>query len=204
MYIPYISGATVYLKQGDASSFIPTHDGWSEYRTNIDFYNSFETGDLRKDWLIVKEVYDASGEVVASYPGKLPYPFCRKFIDPEFNGDKTSTKPYLMRYSDIALTYAEAAGPTDKAYELVNYIRNRAGLAPLAAGLSKDNFRKKVIQERVFELAFEGNITYDLRRTGQLHTIKNVAENVAGKLNEEDVLFYPIPSIETDLNPNIE
>lgn len=203
MYIPYISGGTVYLKQGDTDVMIPSHDGWSEYQTNIDFYNSFETGDLRKDWLICKEVYDASGAVTASYPGGgLSYPFCRKFIDPGFNGDKTSTKPYLFRYSDAALIYAEAAGPTDKAYALVNHIRGRAGLGDLTPGLSKADFRKAVLKERVYELAFEGNITYDLRRTGQLHTVAAVVGQ--GITNEEDILFYPIPSIETDLNPNIQ
>lgn len=203
MYIPYISGGTVYLKQGDSDVMIPSHDGWSEYQTNIDFYNSYETGDLRKDWLICKEVYDASGAVTASYPGGgLSYPFCRKFIDPGFNGDKTSTKPYLFRYSDAALIYAEAAGPTDKAYALVNHIRNRAGLGDLTPGLSKADFRKAVIKERVYELAFEGNITYDLRRTGLLHTVAAVVGQ--GITNEEDILFYPIPSIETDLNPNIQ
>ena len=202
MYIPYIAGGTVYLKQGDTEELIPTHDGWSEYRTNINFYNSFEAGDLRKDWLICKEVYDAQGNVSASYPGSLSYPFCRKFIDPGFVGDKTSTKPYLMRYSDIALTYAEAAGPTDKAYALVNYIRNRAGLGDLTPGLSKQQFRQAVIMERIFELSFEGNITYDMRRTGLLHTITALAEQ--GITSDEDVVFYPIPSIETDLNPNIK
>ena len=203
MYIPYIAGGTVYLKQGDQDVFIPTHDGWSEYRTNIDFYNNmYEDGDLRKDWLICKEVYDADGNVSASYPGKLTYPFCRKYIDPQFVGDKTSTKPFLMRYSDIALTYAEAAGPTDKAYELVNYIRNRAGLGDLTPGLTKAQFRQAVIMERITELAFEGNITYDMRRTGRLHTVQALVGQ--GVTNEEDVLFYPIPSIETDLNPNIK
>ena len=203
MYIPYIAGGTVYLKQGDENVFIPTHDGWSEYRTNIEFYNTkFEDGDLRKDWLICKEVYDAEGKVSASYPGSLSYPFCRKYIDPGFVGDKTSTKPFLLRYSDIALTYAEAAGPTDKAYALVNAIRNRAGLGDLPAGLDKAAFRKAVIKERISELAFEGNITYDMRRTGQLHTVQALVGQ--GITNEEDVLFYPIPSIETDLNPNIK
>ena len=117
-------------------------------------------------------------------------------------GDKTSTKPFLMRYSDIALTYAEAAGPTDKAYALVNYIRHRAGLGDLTPGLSKAQFRQAVIKERITELAFEGNITYDMRRTGKLHTVQALVGQ--GITNEEDILFYPIPSIETDLNPNIK
>ena len=98
--------------------------------------------------------------------------------------------------------YAEAAGPTAKAYELVNFIRNRAGLGDLTPGLSVADFRAAVIRERVYELAFEGNITYDLRRTGRLHTVTAVQEQ--GITEEADVLFYPIPSIETDLNPNIK
>lgn len=203
MYIPYISGGTVYLKQGAKEEYIPTHDGWSEYQTEIDFYNSFEEGDLRRDWLIVDKVYDASGAVIGSVAdGKLTYPFCRKFVDPQFVGDKTSTKPFLMRFSDIALTYAEAAGPTDKAYELVNYIRNRAGLGNLTPGMSVNDFRAAIIKERIYELSFEGNITYDLRRTGKLHTVKAVEGQ--GITSEADIVFYPIPSIETDLNPNIE
>lgn len=203
MYIPYISGGTVYLKQGDTAELIPTHDGWSEYCTDADFYASFPAGDLRKEWLFCNTVYNAAGEVVASYPGnKLTYPFCRKFIDPQFVGDKTSTKPFLIRYSEVALTYAEAAGPTDKAYELVNYIRNRAGLAPLAAGLSTAAFRDAVRQERVYELAFEGHLCYDLRRLNKLHTDITAAREQG--LTAEDMVFYPIPSLETDLNPYID
>jgi len=200
MYIPYISGGTFYLKQGDTDVLIKTHDGWSEYQTAIDFWKSFPAGDRRHDWLFCDSVYDATGKLVASYPGnKLSYPFCRKFIDPEFSGDKTSTKPMLIRYSDIALVYAEAAGPTEKAYELVNFIRNRAGLTNLDAGLSKEAFRNAVRQERVFELAFEGDRCYDLRRLNKLHT--DITEAKGQGWTAEDMVFYPIPSLETDLNP---
>lgn len=202
MYIPYVAGGTIYLKQGNTTTLIPTHDGWSEYCTARAFYNSFETGDRRHDWLFCSEVYNASGVVTHSLDnGKLSYPFCRKFIDPQHVGEKTSTKPFLIRYSEVALTYAEAAGPTAKAYELVNYIRNRAGLAPLPSGLTKQQFRDKVINERVYELAFEGHGCYDLRRLNKLHT--NITEAKEQGLTAEEMVFYPIPSLETDLNPNI-
>ena len=202
MYIPYIAGGTVYLKQGNTDVMIPTHDGWSEYGTDKTFYDSFPAGDLRRDWLFCNTVYDASGAVVAAYPGKLSYPFCRKFIDPEFVGDKTSTKPFLIRYSEIALTYAEAAGPTAKAYALVNTIRNRAGLANLPSGLSTAQFRDAVREERIYELAFEGKYCYDLRRLNKLHT-SIIAAKEQG-LTAEEMVFYPIPSLETDLNPYID
>lgn len=202
MYIPYVAGGTIYIKQGDSDKMIASHDGWSEYRTNLQFYKSFELGDLRHDWLIVDKVYNKDGEVIASVEdNKLAYPFCRKFIDPEFIGDKTSTRPYLIRYSDIALTYAEAAGPTPLAYSLVNYIRQRAGLSQLDPNLSLQDFREAVLNERKYELAFEGNWCYDLRRWNRLHTdIQSAREQ---GLTAEQMVFYPIPSMETDLNPNL-
>lgn len=93
MYLPYVSGATIYLKQGDSDQMVPTHDGWGEYRTALSFYDAFASGDRRHDWLIVDKVYDAAGNVVASTAdGKLNYPFCRKFIDPNFSGDKTGQR----------------------------------------------------------------------------------------------------------------
>ncbi|MEG0807025.1 MAG: RagB/SusD family nutrient uptake outer membrane protein [Alistipes sp.] len=202
MYLPYVSGATIYLKQGDGDSMIPTHDGWGEYQTNLTFYNSFEVGDRRHDWLIVDKVFNANGDEIASVAdGKLNYPFCRKFIDPNFAGDKTSTRPFLLRYSDIALTYAEAAGPTPKAYELVNIVRTRAGLGTLKPGMSLPEFRKAIFDERYFELAYEGDRCYDLRRWNRLHT--DITEAKGQGLSAEQMVFYPIPSVETDLNPNI-
>lgn len=199
MFIPYIDGATLYLKQGDTNTYIPTHDGWGEYRTEINFYNSFDPNDKRKTDLIVSKVYNADGTVKGEYPGKIPYPFCRKFIDPKFDGDKTSTRPFLIRYSDVALIYAEAVGPSPKSFELVNFIRHRAGLGDMNPNLGKNDFRKEVFKERTFELAFEGDHMYDLRRWNRITT--DVPE--AAGLSEDRVTFYPIPQAEINLNGSI-
>ncbi len=198
MFIPYIDGATIYLKQGDTDDFIPSHDGWGEYRTTTDFYNSFEENDRRKTHLICDKVYNANGEVNAKYPDNFEYPFSRKYIDPQFSGDKTSTRPFLLRYSDVALIYAEAEGPTAKAYQLVNYIRNRAGLAELKPGLSLEEFREAVYNERRFELSYEGDRMYDIRRWNRFDEIPE-----AKGMSEEDVTFYPIPQAEINLNGSL-
>ena len=198
MFVPYIDGAAIYLKQGDTDTYIPSHDGWGEYRTTPEFYNSFDASDKRKTDLIVSKVYRADGSLNVEYPGALPYPFCRKYIDPNYDGDKTSTRPFLIRFSDVALIYAEAAGPTDKSYELVNYIRHRAGLGDMARNLNQDEFRQAVIQERKFEMAYEGDYMYDLRRTNR---IQSVAE--AAGLSEDQVTFYPIPQAEINLNGSL-
>lgn len=205
MYIPYIGGGTVYLKQPDTGKLIPTHDGWSEYGTVMSWYNStFEAGDRRHDWLFCDTVYDATGKAIRGGDSgiNLEYTFCRKFIDPDFDDFKTSTRPFLIRYSEVALTYAEAAGPTAKAYALVNAIRDRAGLGDLPTGLNTVQFRDKVRKERVYELAFEGKSCYDLRRLNKLHT--DITEATGQGLTAEDMVFYPIPSLETDLNPYIK
>ena len=60
MYIPYVSGGTIYLKNSATGQLEPSHDGWGEYVTNLNFYNSFDRGDKRHDWLIVDKVYDLS------------------------------------------------------------------------------------------------------------------------------------------------
>ncbi|VBB45837.1 SusD family protein [uncultured Paludibacter sp.] len=198
MFIPYIGGATVYLDNGNGT-FIPTHDGWSVYQTTTPFYESFNSNDKRKTQLIVTKVYDKDGNVTASYPGKITYPFSRKYIDPKFIGDKTSTRPFLIRFSDVALIYAEAAGPTAKSYELVNFIRNRAGLSNLTTGLSKDDFRKEVYKERTWEMAYEGDHLYDLRRWNRVTTDVPDAKD----LTEEEAAFYPIPQVEIDLNGSL-
>lgn len=198
MFIPYIAGSTIYLKQGDKDEYIPTHDGWGEYQTTAAFYNSFEGDDKRKTVLIVDKIYNADGTVSGEYPTNFSYPFSRKYIDPNFSGDKTSTKPYLIRFSDVALIYAEAAGPTSKSYELVNSIRKRAGLGILNPNLGKDEFREAILKERSFEFAFEGDRMYDLRRWNRILTVPETAGRT-----EEQVTFYPLPQAEINLNSGL-
>src|SRR5690349_13942390 len=101
MFIPYVAGGDIYLDDKDGT-YTKSHDGWSVFQTNTAFLDSYEDGDLRADLLIVDSVYNAQGGLIARYPGSLPYPFTRKYVDPLFIADKTSVKPFLIRYSDIA------------------------------------------------------------------------------------------------------
>jgi len=203
MFLPYIEGATIWIRQGDSNNFLKSHDGWGEYRTETAFYNEFDPNDLRKKHLIIDKVYNEDGTLKAEWKptgGDFDYPFSRKYIDPKFDGDKTSTRPFLIRYTDIALVYAEAAGPTTEAYNAVNFVRNRAGLGNLSGGLSIDDFREKVYEERKFELAYEGDRMYDIRRWGRIGDIKEVKD--AG-LGESQYTFYPLPQSEINLNPSL-
>lgn len=76
----------------------------------------------------------------------------------------------LMRYAEVLLNYAEALneyeGPSARVYEAVNAVRERAGLLPfeLPVGLSKEEMREAIRNERRIELAFEGHRFFDVRR----------------------------------------
>jgi hypothetical protein len=74
----------------------------------------------------------------------------------------------VYRYAEVLLNYAEAQnegkGPDQSVYDAVNQLRERAGLPPLPAGLSKDDMRKRIRRERRVELAFEGKYFYDIKR----------------------------------------
>lgn len=72
----------------------------------------------------------------------------------------------IFRYGEILLNAAEAIneaeGP-DAAYKYVNEVRARAGMPPYA-GMSKDEFRERIRNERRIELSFEDHRFFDERR----------------------------------------
>ena len=195
-FLPNNSSVPFFVKYGDGTLQKCNGNGWGVFIVEDDFVDMFLPTDKRRTELIHRQFYDQNGDFVTIPSGEKYY--SAKYIDPEFIGERTSARPYLMRYSDIMLVLAEAAGP-EEGYPLVNKIRKRAGIPNLPEGLDKAAFRKKVIEERAFELAFEGNRLFDLRRTG---TVTSVVSE-ASKISEEDAAFYPIPQREIDLNPNI-
>lgn len=105
----------------------------------------------------------------------------------------------VVRLAEMYLTRAEAnlrAGTTIGATPLedVNRVRQRAGLAPLAAVTVQD-----VLRERRLELDFEGLLLHDLKRTG------GTIQTIDGPLPATAPRFvYPVPQREIDANPNLE
>ncbi|HKM93412.1 MAG TPA: RagB/SusD family nutrient uptake outer membrane protein [Prolixibacteraceae bacterium] len=201
MFMPWGDGQPFYVKLQDGT-LVYTTNGWEVYSINNEFLTTFDTHDKRRTELMQNAIYDADGNEVGSVAsGKIPGVYSIKYIDPHFVGQKTSVKPFMIRFTDIALTYAEAEGPSAEGYKWINVVRQRAGLEPLAPGLSIADFRKAVLQERTWELAYEGHHLYDLRRTASVISSIPAAKNVG--LTEDEAAFYPIPQLELDLNPNI-
>lgn len=196
-FLPNNSSVPLYIKYGDGSLQKANGNGWGVFIAEDKFVDSFLATDKRRTELIHKQFYDQYGASVTIASGAKYYSV--KYVDPDFIGERTSARPYLLRYSDIMLVLAEAAGP-DEGYPIVNRIRTRAGIPAIAPDLDIQAFRKEVIKERALELAFEGNRLFDLRRTGTVTT--TVTE--ASRMSEESAAFYPIPQREIDLNPNVE
>ncbi len=74
----------------------------------------------------------------------------------------------VFRLAEAYLNYAEALneaqGPVPAAYEAANAIRSRSGMPDLPQGLTKEQFRLRIQNERAIELAFEDHRLYDIRR----------------------------------------
>jgi len=100
----------------------------------------------------------------------------------------------ILRLAEMYLTRAEAnlrAGSTVGAPPVddVNAIRTRAGLDSVSTVTVED-----VLRQRRLELAFEGNLLHDLKRTGR---------SVGSLSFDAEELVYPIPQRECDANPEI-
>ena len=105
----------------------------------------------------------------------------------------------VMRYSEILLIYAEAAGPAI-GKPFADQVRARAGLLPLAAGLSDAQYLEAIYKERRLEFAFEMHRWYDLLRHPDPNYFVDVMK-AAGKTNVQSKHRYmPIPQGERDKN----
>lgn len=152
----------------------------------------------------------------------------RKFIeelDPSTNiygGYAQSNNFPYFRYAEILLNYAEARNeasstPDQSVYDAIDQVRARAGQPALPDGLTKDEMRKRIKNERRVELFMEEHRFYDLRRwmDGDVlgHPImgincydNNVTRRYEISQIEERVFtgkhyFLPIPLAEQQKNP---
>jgi len=106
----------------------------------------------------------------------------------------------IMRYSEILLIYAEAAGPAS-GKPFADQVRVRAGLAALPAGLTDAQWLAVIYKERRVEFGFEMHRWYDLLRHPDPNYFINVM-TAAGKTNvAAKHRFMPIPQGERDKNP---
>ena len=150
-------------------------------------------------------------------------------LDPSSISSKQHTW-VLFRYGEVLLNYAEsmneAYGPENAstlgmtALQVVNLIRTRAKMPLFPAGLTKDQFRSKLQNERRVEMAFEEQRFWDIRRWKIGNTTKEIygmeiTKNVDGtykytkklvetRVFEDKMNLYPIPLSELYKNSKLK
>lgn len=136
----------------------------------------------------------------------------RKLLNDHWRNTETFNSPNnyrAIRYADVLLMYAEALngiGQTNSAYQYVDRVRARAGMAPLATirpGMNQQQFLNQLKHERIVELSGEGWRFADLARWGDLSpTLANRDPEFTNfRVGKHEL--YPIPQSDIDLNPNL-
>lgn len=113
------------------------------------------------------------------------------------DGDKNIR---VIRFSEVLLIQSEAANELGlDAYTPLNRVRNRVNLSPLT-GLSKDQLRTKIWNERRLELAFEHDRWFDLVRTGQAKAMMTLNGKTFIEGKHE---LFPIPNAQLIQTPSM-
>ncbi|SFE06214.1 Starch-binding associating with outer membrane [Chitinophaga sp. CF118] len=176
------------------------------YWTGQGISNAYGNGYGASNFNISKNLlasYDAT-DIRKAFNIQLSYsnPFVKKYIDYSKRGTSGTDWPInyiVLRYTDILLMKAECIlhgqGTHSDAVDIVNKVRNRAGLAPVA-----DVTLESLFEERRKEFLGEGLRWNDLVRSGNaITTINNwVASDgitTIGKA-ENNFVIYPVPAVE--------
>jgi len=183
--------------------FLSNMRNWARMdRIKDSFYNSFNPADKRKN-VIISEYINTAGKTISL----LNQDNTRSFkYPPDVNAVANSHGNDLavIRYADILLSRAEAlnelTGPTQEVLDLIQKVRDRAGLTtPLVlADYTKDHLRDRILDERGWEFFGERLRRQDLIRHG-----KFVSSAIArGIKNADDHhKLFPIPQTEITANP---
>jgi len=225
--IQYLSGVADNPNQG---ILLPNFKGVSAYGTEIgstvptlQFYNSFESGDLRavdRQGFFYTSYYDEGSGPLKS----LSAPYIYKHFDIiangtlGVNGTATSSLNWPnIRYSQVLLTYAEAqneadGSPNQASLDALSLIRTRAQLmTPALVAFTQASFREAVWRERWHELCYEGITWFDMLRTRKdyVEAINSFDDFVGHKFPDngailtEKNLLLPLPVPEMQNNPNL-
>lgn len=160
----------------------------------------FEENDSRRNFSIQTEWEEKSGVIITDRP------FVKKYQ----NGPVSAANDWdidwiMLHYTDVYMLYAEALYHTNNqglAIEIINKVRNRAGLNSLTIEdvSSADDFINIILKERRREFCFENQRWGDLVRTDKAFDIMKAflsRYNLADNLKSRDQYFYPIPERET-------
>ena len=167
---------------------------YKNYVASEDLMNLYEAGDIRKNMFIEAWLPTSTyGEV-----SNRPYYFTKKFQDDPGTLYMRLTELYLIRSE----AHARIGEDMQQALDDLNTIRKRAGIDNLK---SADDILEEIFLERRRELAFEGNLFFDIAR------FKKDVSRKSGCLSKTCNLKYPsnyyvlpIPEKSIAMNENMK
>ena len=157
---------------------------------NENFKGAFEQNDLRVSQLMFKgdQVYNTNN--------------LNEYTTFKFNNQNGRDNVPVIRLAEVILTRAEAlartTGVTEEAVGWLNEVRSRA--LPSATPFTTAQFAdaatliSAILEQRKYELAFEGHYRYDLIRTGKPLRTPDLPE---GKK------VLPVPQVEVDISNGV-
>lgn len=107
----------------------------------------------------------------------------------------------IFRLAEIMLSQSEALAeqsyPNQQALELLNKVRERAGLKALTSTdvPTVEEFKKRLYNDRRLELAYEGYEWFDLVRQDRIGSFLGITDNTKK--------LWPIPAVEQLRNPKL-
>ena len=188
----------------------------------IEFYNSYEAGDLRavdrEGWFYSSYYTNGDGAI-----RDLGAPYIFKHFNVTANGTlgvpgtaKDNLNMPIIRFAEVLLIYVEASneatGPNQDAVDALTRIRDRAELTTPALGaFTQASLREAVWKERWHELSYEQITWFDMVRLRRvLNSETGAFDNFVGHVNlssdqalQEKHLLFPLPEQEMINNPNL-
>ncbi|TYZ06072.1 RagB/SusD family nutrient uptake outer membrane protein [Hymenobacter lutimineralis] len=217
----FISGLNQWTTDGPGFSgnefFGPRGQGivpQGGYGFNIpepEFVAGYEEGDLRRDVTIWKpgDSYPDGRKQPNSLPGSPNGYGLKKYFVGTVNTniwDSELNIP-ILRLAEMYLILAEGVGPTEEGREALNKVRRRAFGLPINTPSNRDvtttnpeAFTAAVRRERKYELAFEMDRWFDMKRTGELFTSPELKKKGIKSYN----IVMPLPLQELDVNPGLK
>ena len=180
--------------------------GWNGYKLPWEVYDSFQNGDKRRD--VFQRYYPGpNGQTidVRAQNGSLGAIPVKYGEDPNGTGQDQGSDYVIYRYADVLLSLAEALneinGPNQQSIDLINDVRLRAFVPEQQVSLgdfsNKEALRDYLLQERQWELAFEGGRREDLIRHNKFVEFANDPARMANRNPQKNAqafhVLYPIP-----------
>lgn len=158
-------------------------------------FASFENGDIRRDVSI------------GSFNG---INLSLKLIDVPIADYDSDLNIIVLRYADVLLMKAEALNELaysagGEAFDLINQIRNRAGISSFTSLDLPDqvSFREAVYKERRHEFVSEFHRWFDLLRTGRATEVMNASTIEFTVQPHQLLLPLPLTAVDAINNPEI-